>query len=174
VADKKDATAVAQEENVATEVATETVVSETTKVILEEEQVLEIVPLDQNKPYANKGKGIRHAQGKTYAQFRYNGIVFNVPNDLPFPVDFGAGNVKKVSLIETKIPDVEIDDKGQEKTVGTKKGYEFDYHITYAQADAIDDNRLRDIKRKAQMKMYAKMDTQPITENFLIQLLNQA
>jgi hypothetical protein len=88
-------------------------------------QVDEITLLSSNLPYKT---GKRAENKETYSRFRYNGVVFNVPDNSPFIKDFQNGTVSSVKLIENERPGT--DEDGNEITI---KGFEFDSHTTFAQ-----------------------------------------
>lgn len=152
--------------------ATETAVAEVSaeQTVLQGRECLKIILLDGNKPY---GKGKRQEQGKTYSQFRFGQIVFNVPNDSSFPADHKAGDLKTVSLNNVTVDKEVVDDKGNVTTIGVA-GLEFDYHISKTQDRADRMDEFEDKKLDVQIAMFGKMQSQPVTEDFLIKLLQQA
>ena len=93
------------------------------------EQVDEISLLSSGLPYKT---GKRSENKETYSRLRYNGIVFNVPDNSPFIKDFEAGKVATVKLLDTERESITTDDQGVETTVMVK-GYEFDSFISMDQ-----------------------------------------
>ena len=145
----------------ATEKTATAVALETT--ILTGKDCRKIICLSNGNAY---GRGKRQEQGKTYSQFRLGKIVFTVADDNPFVVDHKNGNLDEVSLNQTLVDKKVIDEDGNE-TVEQIPGLEFDYHFTKTQ-------ELSDAKHSAQMKAFATLASQPITDDFLAQLLNNA
>ena len=143
-----------KETTTATEVATTT--------ILTGRDCRKIICLSNGNAF---GKGKRQEQGKTYSQFRLGNIVFIVADDSPFVADHKAGNLDEVGFNNGTIAKISIDEKGNEVTTQVPS-LEFDYHFTKTQ-------ELNDAKHNAQMKAFATLSSQPITDEFLAQLLNQ-
>jgi hypothetical protein len=59
----------------------------------------EISLIDSGNAYSS---GKRKDEGKTFARFRYNGIVFTIPDDNPFISAFNEGTVASVKLLKGK------------------------------------------------------------------------
>ena len=62
-------------------------------------QAQEISLIDSGNQYSS---GKRKEEGKTFARFRYNGIVFTIPDDSPFIAAFNEGTVASVKLVTGK------------------------------------------------------------------------
>ena len=109
------------------------------------DQVDEIVLLSSNTPYKN---GERAKNKETYSSFRYEGIVFTVPDSSPFVKDF----------IDEKVLNIKLRDYKRTKKIklsdGTEseeqvRAIEFDSHGTFTKAF----NRERHQSRMAQLKV---------------------
>lgn len=153
-----------------TSATTEVTTGVTTRV-LQGNDCKQIILLDGNKPYGN---GKRSEQGKTYAQYRLGQIVFNVPNDSSFPADHKSGDIQTVSLNNVIVDKKVVDETTGEQTIVQVAGLEFDYHISKTQVTADRNFEFAGKKMDAQMEMFTKMKSQPVSEDFLIQLLQQA
>ena len=121
----------------------------------------EIVCLKTGTPYKN---GQRAIEGATFNSYRYEGVVFTVESTNPFNKAFENGQLASVKLIEGTRTKVMIDDEGNEieSTVPT---FEFDSHTSMQQVK----NRA---KHEFEIKALENLATQPVTDEFLAQLLN--
>ena len=111
-------------------------------------QVEDIVLLNSSIPYKN---GERAKKGETYAQFKYEGVVFNVPNVLPFFKDKLEGNVSSVKL-EDKTRIKETKDATGKVTAETVRSFEFDSHRTFTAETALMNAQYSRARHTARMK----------------------
>lgn len=95
------------------------------KIKLVEEDIFDVKLIKSGIAYTS---GERKANGETYTRFRYDGIVFTVPDTDPFVKDWIDGEVAIVKLLKgsRKITDGE----GVETTVDS---VDFDSHVNSIQ-----------------------------------------
>jgi len=122
--------------------------TEITKLI--GEQVDEISLLGSGFPYKT---GKRSENKETYSRLRYNGIVFNVPDNSPFIKAFNEGKVASVKLLNTTRTAIVTDDQGVE-TEKEVAGFEFDSFISMEQQwnRALHTNKLNMLSATASSK----------------------
>ena len=108
-------------------------------------QVDEVVLIKANAPYKN---GERAKNKETYSSFRFNGMVFNVPDLMPFAKDFREGNIASIKLAHKDYAKITKASDGSETTVQVK-GLEFDSHRTLTSAF----NRAKHSARMEQLKV---------------------
>jgi hypothetical protein len=95
-----------------------------TAIELTGRDIFKVRLLESGLPYKDGNK----QTGKTYTRFRFNGVVFIVPDNDPFVKDFANGKVHTIWL-NTGTREVELED-GTKSTVDS---IEFDAHISNAQ-----------------------------------------
>jgi|688.fasta_scaffold541242_1 hypothetical protein len=164
-----------KETTTATEVATEITLDN--KIILKGlEDCARIICINNDNPYKS---GKRKEAGKTYSLFRLGTIVFNVANDSPFVADHKEGILTKVELNKTLVDKKSIDDEGNE-IVEKVSGLELDYHLTNKQTNSFKDQSIIDDEFELKLariafkrEAFKNLSSQPITDEFLAQLLNQ-
>lgn len=129
----------------------------TNTIQLEGAQVGKITLLKKALPYKN---GQRAKDKKTYNQYRYNGIVFNVEADNKFCSLFDNEELYAVELIQGK-RDVEMVDTEGNTTTKSVDTLEFDNCQSVNQAEKLANSEVR-IKR-----IYKTLDASPVTESLL-------
>lgn len=98
------------------------------KIKLVDEEVFDVKLIKSGIPYTS---GERHKNNETYSRFRYDGIVFTVPDTDPFVKDWNDGEVAILKLLKTKRVVKDEDGKpvikdGQEQLTDS---IEFDSHV---------------------------------------------
>jgi hypothetical protein len=117
-------------------------------ITVSDAQVQDIVLLNSSLPYKN---GERAKNGETYAQFKYEGIVFNVPNSSPFIKDHLDGNVASAKLEDkTRVKDAKDASGVIVKT--TVRAFEFDSHRTLTAETALMNAQYSRARHNARMK----------------------
>lgn len=129
----------------------------TNTIQLEGIEVGKITLLKKNLPYKN---GQRAKDKKTYNQYRYNGVVFNVESDNKFCTLFDAEELYSVEFIEG-MRDVEVVDSEGNTTTKAVKSLEFDNCQSLNQAEKLANGEVR-IKR-----IYKSLEASPVTESLL-------
>lgn len=129
----------------------------TNTIQLEGIEVGKITLLKKNLPYKN---GQRAKDKKTYNQYRYNGVVFNVESDNKFCTLFDAEELYSVEFIEG-MRDVEVVDSEGNTTIKAVKSLEFDNCQSLNQAEKLANGEVR-IKR-----IYKSLEASPVTESLL-------
>lgn len=129
---------------------------------LEGAQVGKITLLKTGLPYKN---GQRAKDKKTYNQYRYNGIVFNVDAENKFCKLFDEEDLYSVEFITGNREVEEVDSEGNttKRTVAT---LEFDNCQSVKQAEKLADSEVK-IKR-----IYKSLDATPVTDTLINTLMN--
>jgi hypothetical protein len=122
---------------------------------LEGSEVGKITLLKKELLYKN---GQRAKDKKTYNQYRYNGIVFNVESDNKFCNLFDAEELYSVEFINGTREVEEIDSEGI-VTMKSVKTLEFDNCQSVNQAEKLANSEVK-IKR-----IYKSLDALPVTES---------
>lgn len=129
----------------------------TNTIQLEGAEVGKITLLKKALPYKN---GQRAKDKKTYNQYRYNGIVFNVESDNKFCMLFDSEELYSVEFIDGTREVEEIDSEGV-TTMKSVRTLEFDNCQSLNQAEKLANGEVR-IKR-----IYKTLDAAPVTESLL-------
>jgi TATA-box binding protein (TBP) (component of TFIID and TFIIIB) len=127
----------------------------TTTIQLEGAQVGKITLLKKGLAYKN---GQRAKDKKTYNQYRYSGIVFNVESDNKFCTLFDSEELYSVEFIEgtRDVESVDTDGNTVKTTVNT---LEFDNCQSVNQAEKLANS---EVKIKG---IYKSLDALPVTES---------
>lgn len=121
----------------------------------------EITCIRTGSPYKT---GQRAIDGATFNSYRFDGTVFTVESSNPFCKDFENGRLATVKLIEgTRLKTI-INEDGSESEESVPS-FEFDSHTSMQQ-------EMNRAKHEYQKKAFANLATQPVTDEFLAQLLN--
>jgi hypothetical protein len=131
-----------------------------TTIQLEGAQVGKITLLKKDLPYKN---GQRAKDKKTYNQYRYNGIVFNVESTSKFCSLFDAEDLYSVEFIDG-MRDVEMIDSEGNTTTKSVRTLEFDNCQSVNQAEKLANS---EVKIKG---IYKTLDAAPVTESLLASL----
>lgn len=117
-------------------------------ITIADAQVEDIVLLKANIPYKN---GQRKTDGETYSQYRFEGVVFNVPDVSPFVKDHLEGNISSVKLEDkTRVKDAKDASGVIVKT--TVRAFEFDSHRTLTSENALMNAQYSRARHAARMK----------------------
>lgn len=127
---------------------------------LEGSEVGKITLLKTKLPYKN---GDRAKDKKTYNQYRYNGVVFNVESDNKFCNLFDTEELYSVEFIDG-MRDVDVVDSEGNKTTKSIRSLEFDNCQSLNQAEKLANGEVR-IKR-----IYKSIEAAPVTESLLTSL----
>jgi hypothetical protein len=130
----------------------------TNTIQLEGSEVGKITLLKKDLPYKN---GQRAKEKKTYNQYRYNGIVFNVESSNKFCNLFDTEELYSVEFIDKGITDVEMIDAEGNTTTKSVRSLEFDNCQSINQAEKLANGEVR-IKR-----IYKTLDAAPVTDSLL-------
>ena len=129
----------------------------TNTIQLEGSEVGKITLLKKDLPYKN---GQRAKEKKTYNQYRYNGIVFNVESNNKFCSLFETEELYSVEFIDG-MRDVDMIDSEGNATTKSVRTLEFDNCQSLNQAEKLANGEVR-IKR-----IYKTLDAAPVTDSLL-------
>jgi hypothetical protein len=111
-------------------------------------QVEDVVLIKANLPYKN---GQRAIDKETYSQYRYEGVIFNVPTVSPFVKDHLEGNISSIKLEDkTRVKDSK--DASGATVQTTVRSFEFDSHRTLTAETARMNSEYSRAKHTARMK----------------------
>ena len=137
-----------------------------TVIRLEEDQVDEVVLIEKDQNYAANSKPGK--AGKTFASFRYDGIVFTVKSSDPFIEDQFNGTVNSIKLIKSvrdKEVTVKDNDGNDVKTIVPVDALEFDSYQSFTK-------QLNRAKHNSAIAQYKVLSSQPVSEDTLTALQN--
>ncbi len=132
----------------------------TNTIQLEGSEVGKITLLKKDLLYKN---GQRAKDKKTYNQYRYNGIVFNVESEHKFCALFDSEDLYSVEFLTGK-RDVEMVDSEGNTTTKTVDTIEMDNCQSVNQAEKLANS---EVKIKG---IYKTLDAAPVTESLLASL----
>lgn len=132
------------------------------------EQLFEVSVVSENNPYKN---GQRAKDKKTFSQFKFEGVIFTVPDENPFCKAFNSGEVKSIKLLDGTRDKVLIADDGTEETV-TVRQLEFDSFVSRSQYNSLQADRVLDAGVEFKIARYQHLATAPITADLLNELEN--
>lgn len=121
-------------------------------VRLTEKECSEITLVAANKPY--KGK----LAGETYSQYRFEGVIFTVNDNLGFKTAVENGDLALVKLLEGTRERTDIDDQGNETTT-TVRSLELDSFLTETTAFAKEIRRAKHDATLISIKRAAEAET---------------
>lgn len=126
-------------------------------------ELLKVKLVQSGLPYSAESK----FAGKTYSRFRYQGVIFIVPDHDAFVQDFAEGRVHELTLIEGTRDVTTTDDAGVE-TTDQVRTLAFDAAITHAQYDGVIDAQMaRDWKQAEHQHKIATLGKPVVTEELL-------
>jgi hypothetical protein len=137
-----------------------------TVIRLEEDQVDEVVLIEKDQNYAANSKPGK--AGKTFASFRYDGILFTVKSSDPFIEDQVNGTVNSIKLIKSvrdKEVTVKDNDGNDVKTIVPVDALEFDSYQSFTK-------QLNRAKHNSAIAQYKVLSSQPVSEDTLTALQN--
>ena len=137
-----------------------------TVIRLAEDQVDEVVLIEKEQNYAANSKPGK--AGKTFASFRYDGIVFTVKSSDPFIEDQFNGTVNSIKLIKSvrdKEVTVKDNDGNDVKTIVPVDALEFDSYQSFTK-------QLNRAKHNSAIAQYKVLASQPVSEDTLTALQN--
>lgn len=91
------------------------------------ESVDEVVLVSKSNKYKT---GKKAEEGKTYATFRYNGVMFTVDSEDPFIANQDAGTISSIKLLEGTRK-VQVEDSEGNKEEIDRVTYQFDSFISF-------------------------------------------
>ena len=137
-----------------------------TVIRLTEDQVDEVVLIDKDQNYAPNSKPGK--AGKTFASFRYDGIVFTVKSSDPFIEDQINGTISSIKLIKSvrdKKVTIKDDDGTDVETTISVDALEFDSYQSFTK-------QLNRAKHNSAIAQYKVISFQPVSEDTLTSLQN--
>lgn len=141
----------------------------TAPIVLEGKDIYSVAFLEGNLAY--KAITQRGKDKKTYSRYQMNNVVFTVPTEHPFNLDFANGQIKSITLIPGVAPISNIDDAGVETFVD-RATLAFSTCINRAQWNAMQADRVLDASVDFKVARYAHLAsaTTAITAEHLAEL----